>query len=321
MGCIYRRGQTYWVKYYRNGKPFQESSHGEKMEVAKRLLKLREGEISQGKFPGICFEQVKIDQLLGMVLADYHINNNKRSTSRAERSVGFLKREFEGLRAVDVNTPRITQYIENSRAEGMANSMINRELAALKRAFRLAARCTPPMVAQVLYIPMLKENDIRKGFIEEAEYQTLFVALPSYIKPVLAFGYLTGWCKLEILGLKWNQVNLREGIVRLEKGETKNGDGRTLYMEPDLLRLIRDLHRKRRMDCLHVFHRNGKPIGDFRKVWDTAGDSIKKPRILFHDLRRSSVRNMVRAWIPERVAMTISGHKTRSVFTSSRCMI
>jgi integrase len=109
-------------------------------------------------------------------------------------------------------------------------------------------------------------------------------------------------------------VNLKDGIVRLEPGETKNGEGRTLYMEPDLLAMMKVLYRNRRMDCFYVFHRRGMPIGDFRKVWATACRKIGRPGLLFHDLRRSGVRNMIRAGIPERVAMTISGHKTRSVF-------
>ena len=94
--------------------------------------------------------------------------------------------------------------------------------------------------------------------------------LPDHLKPVLTFGYFTGWRKGEILGLKWNQVDLREGIVRLEPGETKNNEGRTLYMEPELLEMLKDLHKKRSMDCLFVFHRNGRKIGDFRKSWDNS---------------------------------------------------
>lgn len=74
---------------------------------------------------------------------------------------------------------------------------------------------------------MLKENNVRKGFIEHEDYLALHAELPDHLKPVLTFAYFSGWRRSEILGLKWSQVNLREGIVRLEPGETKNGEGRT----------------------------------------------------------------------------------------------
>lgn len=139
-------------------------------------------------------------------------------------------------------------------------------------------------------------------------------SLPDHLKPVLSFGFFTGWRKAEILNLKWNQVNLREGIVRLEPGETKNSEGRTLYMEPDLWEMMNVLHKNRRMDCFYVFNRKREKIVDFHKAWKTACTAVGRPGLLFHDLRRSAIRNMVRAGISERVAMTISGHKTRSVF-------
>jgi len=313
MGCIYRRGKNYWIKYYKHGKSFAESTHSDKMEVAKRILKMREGEISQGKMPSICFERVTFDELMDDYLTDYRMNG--RSTiAKAERCAGYLKAEFRGLKALEVNTPRIKAYIEKRMSEGKANATINRELAALKKAFNLAARCTPPKVAQVPYIPMLKENNVRKGFIEYEDFTALYEALPASLKPVVMFAYFTGWRKSEILGLTWNRVNLKDGIVRLEPGETKNKDGRTLYMETELLEMMQRLYRARNMSCLYVFQSQGKKITDFRGAWETACKAIGRPELLFHDLRRSGVRNMVRAGVPERVAMTISGHKTRSVF-------
>ena len=315
MGSIYRRknSKNYWIKYSRHGKPYCESTRSDKLEVAKRLLRLREGEISQGKLPGIVFERVKFDELMEDLLLDYRVNQ-KKTVAKAERCARYLLEEFGGMKVVEVNTSRIKQLIEKRRGEGYSNASINRELSALKRAFNLAARCTPPKVAMVPYIPMLKENNTRKGFVEYEEFVALGEALPYYLKPVLTFGYFTGWRRGEVLGLNWNQVNLREGIVRLEPGETKNDEGRTLYMEPELFDMMKDLHKNRRLGCQKVFHLNGKGLSDFRKSWRKACEEIKSPELLFHDLRRSGVRNMVRAGIPERVCMTISGHKTRSVF-------
>ena len=315
MGCIYRRKNSkhYWIKYYRHGKQFAESTNSDKAEVAKRILKIREGEISEGKMPSVCFDRINFDELMEDYLTDYRING-KRTIQRAERCAKFLLKEFRGMRAPEITTSSIKKYIEKRLDQGLSNATINREMSAVKRAFNLGARCTPPKVAHVPYIPKLNESNIRKGFIEHQDYLALREKLPAYLKPVLTFGYFTGWRKGEIFGLKWNQVDLCEGIVRLEPGTTKNNEGRTLYMEPELLEILKNLHKQRRMDCLFVFHLNGRKIGDSRKSWDKACTTIGKPGLLFHDLRRSAIRNMVRAGIPERVTMTISGHKTRSVF-------
>ena len=313
MGCIYRRGKNYSIKYYKNGKPYVESTKSDKLEVAKRLLKKREGEIAQGKLPGVVYDRIQFDELTEDYLVDYRING-KRTIEKAERCVRYLLDEFGGMKAVDITTARIKSYVEKRMESGISNASINRELSAIKRMFNLAAQCTPSKVAHVPYVPMLKENNVRKGFIEHEDFLGLIEALPSYLKPVITFAYFSGWRRSEILGLQWKNINIREGTARLEPGETKNNEGRILYMEDALWALMKGLHGKRRLDCPFVFHYKGKRLSDFRGSWKKACQSIGFPGLLFHDLRRSGVRNMIRAGIPERVAMTISGHKTRSVF-------
>ncbi len=84
MGCIYRRNSIYWVKYFRNGKPYHESSRSNKKEVARGLLRKREGEISKGQLPGICFDRVQFNELAEEFLTDYRINK-KKTLNKAER--------------------------------------------------------------------------------------------------------------------------------------------------------------------------------------------------------------------------------------------
>ena len=76
----------------------------------------------------------------------------------------------------------------------------------------------------------------------------------------------------------------------------------------ELLEIIERAKEMRQTDCLSVFHLNGQPIGDFRKAWRKACRATRLDGIIVHDLRRTAVRNMVRAGIPERVAMSLSGH-------------
>jgi integrase len=318
MGSIYLRGKTYWIKYYKNGKPYRESTKSKKEVDAKRLLRLREGEIANGKLPGIYFDRVLFDELAEGFLTDYRVNG-KKSLPRAERSVRHLKGYFEAYRATEITTPQIQKYVEDRLGEGAAKATVNRELSALKRMFNLGAQQTPPKVDRVPYIPMLKENNTRKGFFEHGDFLALRTALPYYLKGFVTFSYKTGWRVSEISTLTWNQIDRDQGIVRLEVGETKNDEARPVYLDEELKEVFDQQWKARKKSgklTPYVFpndERTGR-IKDFRGAWFKAFKDVKIGKRLFHDFRRTAVRNMVKAGTPERVAMMISGHKTRSVF-------
>jgi integrase len=180
----------------------------------------------------------------------------------------------------------------------------------------------------------------RKWFFELEEYLALRSALPHYLKAVVTFAYHTGWRAGEILNLTWDKVDLKQGIITLNPGETKNEGARTIYLNEESMKEIRTLYTNRRLGFPYVFHHSGNKIKRITRAWKTAcikaglcevlkdenGNSVvrktkkgkektvKVPTKLFHDFRRTGIRNMVRAGIPERVAMMVSGHKTRSVF-------
>ena len=336
---LYKRGSVWWMSFVCKGRHYRKSIETGDRKLAQKVFDKVKGEIAEGKLPGICFDKVTFDELAEDFLTDYRIN--KRDTlDKAERSVKYLGEFFEGIIATDITTDKVKSYIENRMEQGFSNASINRELAALKRMFHLGAECTPPKVTFIPHIPMLKESNVRKGFFESAEYMALKNALPEYLRPIVTFGYHSGWRISEILDLTWDSVDLKEGIVRLDPGKTKNEEGRTLYLGEELMEEMKVLHGKRRLGCLYVFHRNGSPIKGFRKAWrnaciqvglceflkdkngkpsvvrDKKGDEklVKVPTRIFHDFRRTAIRDMVRSGVSERVAMVISGHKSRSVF-------
>lgn len=315
MGSLYKRGNTWWIKYYRNGKSYRESSQSTKKMVAKKLMDRREGEIANGKLPGVHYDKVTFDKLAEDFLRDYRINQ-KKSITRAEGSVEKLKRFFIGYRVPEITTPKVNEYIEIRMQENAANATVNRELSALKRLLNLGGKQSPPLVEGVPYIPMLKENNARKGFFEHGEYLSLKRALPEYLKDFVTFAYKTGWRLSEISKLTWNQIDCRQGIVRLEVGETKNNEARTIYLDSELKAIMDSRSSKRRNLLPHVFlNRYGNDrIKRFDKAWKKACNDAKIGLRHFHDFRRTAVRKMVRSGVPERVAMMISGHKTRSVF-------
>lgn len=141
--------------------------------------------------------------------------------------------------------------------------------------------------------------------------------MPDEVKPILIFTYYPGCRNGESLSLKWSQVDLAERLVRLDPGTTKNDEERIIPMAPELVEVLKESKAVR--DAVNstaqwVFARGGEPITDFRGAWVAACkeselvDADGKPTRIFHDLRRTGVRNLVRAGVPERVAMAISGH-------------
>ena len=120
----------------------------------------------------------------------------------------------------------------------------------------------------------------------------------------------TGWRKREILDLRWDEVDESGGVVRLSPQRSKTRVGRVLPISPPIAAVLARRRATRRVGEMQVFHRDAVTV----RAWPEACRKAGVPGRLLHDCRRTTARNLVRAGVPERVAMQLTGHKTRAVF-------
>ncbi|PYO40389.1 MAG: site-specific integrase [Gemmatimonadetes bacterium] len=333
FGRIYRKAGSrfLWVRYRIGGKEYVESSHSEKPREAEKLLARRQAELGVGIFVAPDVKRTTFEDLCRFIRDEYAVKG-RRSTRTLEVVLRRLAVTFAGARAIALTPDRFAAYVRLRMEAGVAQATIRNELNALRHALRLAKRAGK--VAAVPEFPTLGAPNVRTGFFEPEDFAALLAELPEPLRPVAEFGYLTGWRKGEILSLTWDRVDFRAGVVRLDVGTTKTGEGRTFPFAalPRLKELLeaqlaetKRVQRRTGQILQHVFHRDGEPIKDFFEAWKNACDRasqndrglVVRSQLVgrvFHDLRRTAVRNLVRAGVPEHTAMKLSGHKTRDVF-------
>jgi site-specific recombinase XerD len=321
LGELRQRGRIWWLRYYRNGLRHEESSKSKKREDAIRLLKLREGDIAKGAAISPKVGRLRFDDAVQDVVTDYIINKRRSLADVQRRIRKALVPWFGTKRMAAMTTTDLRVYVAERLKAGAANATINRELAIVKRAFRLAIQAG--RLLQAPHVPMLAEDNVRQGFLERPQFEAIRMHLPAALRPVATFMYYTGWrVKSELLPLQWHQVDCTAGLVRLEPGATKNRAGR-LFKYSDIAELKdamttawteHEALTKAGTICPWVFQRSGRPIRSIKNAWRRATRAAGCPGRIPHDCRRTAVRNLTRAGVTETVAMRITGHKTRSVF-------
>ncbi len=275
-----------------------------------------------------------VSVLLDELEADFRLRG-LRWLKQARYHAAPIRARFGDVRASKLTAAGVDRYIEAKLAEDYTPASVNRQTGLLAQALRLAHR--RGTLSSVLAVRRLPERNARQGFLERADLDQVVAALPEYLQDLVRFAYLTAWRRGELVSLRWSDVDRDGGVIRLRPEHSKNGRGRTVAIEGDLYAIVERRWQARQVKSADgtvrvpelVFHRDGRPIADFRKAWAQAciaaglcrvvgvnadGSERKIPTRLFHDLRRSGVRNMIRAGVPERVAMEISGHRTRAIF-------
>ncbi len=353
-GNIYLRGSVYWIRYWRRGHQFRESTGSSDPAAAQKKLDKRMKEIWAERQGLQAFvpkaEKTYVDELLDELEKDYKLSGG-RALPQFESHLKPIRAAFGDRRAVDVTPSVIDDYIDDrlsgdKRAGVSPRSAgtINRETQLLGQAFKLGMQRR--LIVTAPHIRRLSENNVRQGFFEKPEFEAVVAHLPEYLQDFSRFAFLTAWRKGQIASLTWADVDRSAGVIVARAENVKNGRPHKIVLEEEIAEIIERRWTAREFKTpngsalsQYVFHLDGLPVGDFRKAWASAckaaglvkpkldkngnpitvvvegtEETVMVPSRLFHDFRRSGVRNMVRAGVREGVAMAISGHRTRAIF-------
>ncbi|MBI4529203.1 MAG: site-specific integrase [Deltaproteobacteria bacterium] len=314
MGGVYLRGKIYWIRYSRNGHEIRETAETTDERKAWKHLNKRIEEAKRPEFVGPTEKKLGLDDLELKILADYE-RNEKRSAETVSGCLQHVKDYFNYDRLIDITPSRIEAYQQHRLAEGAARATVNREMAYLRRGYNLLFKAH-----EISYRPeiqMLQGEKIREGFINKAEFEAVaehLEKLDADDHDIVRFLYNSAWRSGEAKKLEWSKVDLDNWIIRLTRKNEKTKHPRTLPLIGELREVIERRLAKRRPDCPYVFHRNGRPIKDFRKAFKAACKAAGLMGLVPHDMRRSAIRNFRKSGISEIEGMKFSGHKTNAVY-------
>jgi integrase len=316
--------------YIRHGGKETNTKTGRLPDVKAKVKKMAGADFQEQRRLSAPVQEVRVGALLDLVIEDYVKSGQKTIADVRGKIEHGLRPYFGDLLAEKVDSDEIDQWmrwrlmrrLRKSPGQNLLQpASVNRELSILRRAYQLGYARKPQLVTRIPPMKKLGENNVRKGFISPEQYRALMAELPEHLRGITCVAYHVANRKGELFHLEWSDVELdgNPPVFTLWPGETKNKDGRTLPILPgEMLDTLRGLKACSRPGETHVFlNAEGRPLAAhmMRRAWSAACTRAGLPGLLFHDLRRSAVRNLRRAGVTETVARQFSGHKTAAVFS------
>jgi integrase len=305
---------------------------------AKRVRDKFITDVTTGKVVTSGVENVTCGELLTQYIVSLK-PQRKPSAYVIEKCVEANVRPFFGLKRVAKLRTTDFEHYRETRTRTVSDASVDLDLAYLKSALLLEYKKTPSRVNRVPHMPKSVEDNVRHGFLEFDGYEDVLELLPLSLKSLFVIGYHIGNRKGALLDLKWTQVDFRNGVIRFIRMQNRKPVPIAAPIYGDMQRWLsqqRAFRDKHFPQCEFVFFwypvdceiapvskkghggRRGTPgsqIKSFYDSWRAAVKNAGMPNLLFHDLRRSAVRNMVeKVGMSEKRAMEISGHKKRSCF-------
>lgn len=349
-----RESAFWWIEYSHEGKRHFVSSksknHADAVKLRNEIFKQLWG----GRLPWIERREVTLEDVLDAALMKAR-NKGRASVPAMELATARLlgdssrlgkpktdrQREThrriaavclgsgKALRAGAATDPVIDAYVAGRLAQKYKAATVNRDLAMLRRALRIAYRTRDGhgqrLIAVIPEIELLEENNVREGFPTEAEYQAIRARLPPILHGLADFYRVTGYRKREPLRITVDMVDEREGVIMLSPRLAKSRQWRANWpykRHPVLkaaierqLELRGQIERERGIIISALFFwEDGRPIKSFRNAWEKAAAAAGYPHRLIHDFRRMAARDLAKSCNDRKVARRLLGAKTDSIF-------
>ena len=308
--------KIYWIEYYLHGKRKRERIGPSKAAAEQRHREVLKNRTEERYIDKNKNARVKFDELAEWYLSLPQIKA-KRSYGRDELSVRTLSASFTGKLVKDLTINQIEAYRQvrlqekSCRKQTTRPATINREIACLRHILNLAEQEGKIDEVPFKRIRALKENNIRNRILSVEEYERLLAACPPHTARIMKMAYYTGMRQGEILNLKWDQVDIKQGMVRLRPEDTKTDDARTIPLQPAVIAMLNEMPR-----TIHgfVFTCDGRPVKEVKRSFKTACKRSGIENFTFHDLRHTCINNWRLQGHDYFRIMAASGHKTMNVF-------
>ena len=254
-----------------------------------------------------------VDRYIKAVLPNY---NEKEQSERKSKLLWW--KDHLGVYCLADITPPLIVECRDLLGETRSPATVVRYMAALSHTFTIATnewQWVQENPAKKVKKPT--EPDGRVRFLEDDERERLLIACKEsssdwlYMCVILAMS--TGMRKAELMGLKWQDVNLKSGFLILHK--TKNGTRRRVPLSGLGLVLLLEHNKIRRLDTPLLFpsQRNPQQPIDLRSAFQYAMDRADVKEFHWHDLRHCTASYLAMNGASLAEIAEVLGHKTLSM--------
>jgi len=295
MGTIRKRGNTYYIDFYVNGKRYRRAV-GKNKKDAIEALRAIEGEIARGKFNLPPKKRISFKEFAQFWLETYSKVKNKPRTYKVnEQRLRTHLLPYFGDKSLDSITPLMIEEFISKKKSQIKPATINRCLALLSKIFNDAVRWGYLVNNPMKQVSKLNEPEQGFNYLTKEQVKKLLKNASPNARPILMLAVYTGMRKGEILALKWEHIDFEKKIIKVEEtpeGSTKSKKVRYIPIHPDLLIELKKLKLKSRSE--YVFPaEDGGMRKDFRKALNYALKRAGLPRIRIHDLRHTFAANFI----------------------------